>query len=86
VTSAGNAYVAGANGNDAFVTQLDAAGTAQVYTFALGGSGVESAYGIAIDGSGSAYVTGSTASTDFPTPYPAPGPPQAIRGGPTDIL
>ncbi len=84
VTSAGNAYVAGANGDDAFVTQLDAAGASQVYTFGLGGTGADSAYGIALDGSGNVYVTGSTASTDFPT---TPGAVQAaFGGGPTDIF
>ena len=83
VTGAGNAYVAGANGNDAFVTQLDAAGTSQVYTFALGSSGVDAAYGVAVD-SGSAYVTGSTAGTDFPTTPGAAQP--SYGGGPSDIF
>jgi hypothetical protein len=36
------------------------------YSTYLGGSGEENAYGIAVDASGSAYVTGSTTSANFP--------------------
>ncbi|MBI4637856.1 MAG: SBBP repeat-containing protein [Candidatus Rokubacteria bacterium] len=50
---------------DAFVTKLDATG-ALVYSTFLGGSGVDAGEGIAVDGSGNAYVTGDTTSTDFP--------------------
>ena len=53
---------------DAFVTKINAAGSALVYSTYLGGSGGEIAYGIAVDASGSAYVGGSTSSLDtFPT-------------------
>lgn len=38
-----------------------------VYSTFLGGSGTEDGYGIAVDAAGSAYVTGATASTNFPT-------------------
>jgi hypothetical protein len=54
----------------AFVTKLNAAGTALVYSTYLGGSGENWGYGIAVDASGSAYVTGSTLSVDFPTASP----------------
>ncbi|HEX8769297.1 MAG TPA: SBBP repeat-containing protein [Acidimicrobiales bacterium] len=36
----------------------------------LGGSGSDSAYGVAIDGDGNVYVTGSTESSDFPSEGP----------------
>jgi Beta-propeller repeat len=52
--------------HDAFVTKFDAAGNALLYSTYLGGSGFQQGYAIAIDGSGSAYVTGITNSTDFP--------------------
>ena len=38
-----------------------------VYSSYLGGSGADYAYGVAVDASGAAYVTGSTTSTNFPT-------------------
>ncbi len=55
---------------DAFVTKLAPAGNALVYSTYLGGTDYEAAYGIAVDAAGSAYVTGYTASTDFPTKSP----------------
>jgi hypothetical protein len=52
---------------DAFVTKLNATGSALVYSTYLGGSGDDdTGLGIAVDALGSAYVTGVT-STDFPT-------------------
>jgi hypothetical protein len=54
----------------AFVTKLNAAGSALVYSTYLGGSNTDSGAGIAVDSSGNAYVTGETSSTDFPTANP----------------
>ena len=51
---------------DGFVTKLNAAGSALVYSTYLGGSQGDSVGPIAVDSSGSAYVTGDTFSTDFP--------------------
>ncbi len=53
------------NHRDAFVTKLDST-SALVYSTYLGGFGDDMSTGIALDGSGNAYVTGSTNSTDFP--------------------
>ncbi|HSL02834.1 MAG TPA: SBBP repeat-containing protein, partial [Nitrospiraceae bacterium] len=55
-------------GNDAFVTKLNATGTALVYSTYLGGSGIDLGYGITVDAAGSAYVTGwtSTPGSGFP--------------------
>ena len=52
---------------DAFVTVVHATGTSLVYSTFLGGTGSDQGFGIAVDGSGDAYVTGSTQSkTNFP--------------------
>jgi Beta-propeller repeat len=52
---------------EAFVTKLNPTGSGLVYSTYLGGNDGDFSYGIAVDASGSAYVTGSTMSTDFPT-------------------
>jgi Bacterial Ig-like domain (group 1)/Beta-propeller repeat len=52
---------------DVFVTKLNVSGSAIVYSTFLGGTGPEFGAGIAVDTSGSAYVTGSTSSPNFPT-------------------
>jgi len=52
---------------DAFVTKLNAKGSALVYSTYLGGSaGVDRGWAIALDDAGNACVTGDTASTNFP--------------------
>jgi hypothetical protein len=47
---------------DAFITKLDPMGSSLVYSTFLGGSGDDSGWSIAVDGSGSAYITGATSS------------------------
>ncbi|MBF6611887.1 MAG: SBBP repeat-containing protein [Chloroflexi bacterium] len=66
-----------AGNGDGFLTVLNSAGTDFVYSTFLGGSGIDSANGVALDTVGNAYVTGSTSSTDFPTHNPY----QANNGG-----
>ena len=51
-------------GDDAFVAKVNAAGTALVYCGYIGGSGDDDGYGIAVDSSGNAYVTGYTNPPD----------------------
>jgi Beta-propeller repeat len=57
---------ASANFSDAFVTKLNPQGQAAVYSTCLGGTSSDQGFGIAVDSAGSAYVTGSTKSADFP--------------------
>jgi hypothetical protein len=59
--------------NDAFAFKINAAGTALAYSTYLGGSDDESGIAIALDAGRSAYVTGSTRSTNFPVQNPFQG-------------
>lgn len=63
----------GQYGWDAFVTKLSNAGSSLIYSTFLGGSEDDHGYAIAVDGSGCAYVTGFTESSDFPTSNPFRG-------------
>lgn len=61
----------GADGGDAFVTKIDATGSYLVYSTYLGGNnGGDAGYGIKVDSSRNAYITGTTQSIDFPTLSP----------------
>jgi hypothetical protein len=64
--------------SDAFVTKLNPTGSALIYSTYLGGNYLNEGFGIAVDNSGNAYVTGYTWSTDFPT---TPGAFQTACGG-----
>jgi len=55
---------------DAFVTRLDAAGSALLYSTYLGGSSRDPAQAIAVDPTGAAYVAGYTSSIDLLTEVP----------------
>ena len=63
--------------SDGFVTKLNAEGSALVYSTYFGGTDDDMGLGIAVDGEGSAYVTGATRSSDFPVV----GPVQPAFGG-----
>jgi hypothetical protein len=83
VDKSGNAYVTGSTdsldfplanpvqpgrqGTDAFVAKIDPTGSRLVYSTYIGGSGLERGFDIAVDQSGSVYITGRTQSPDFPT-------------------
>ena len=66
---------------DAFVAKLDAAGAALTYATYLGGTDGDAAESIAVDGTGNAYVTGTTLSTDLPVTV---GSFQELAGGGLD--
>ena len=63
-------YGGGTYDGDAFVTKLSSAGNNLIYSTYLGGGGDDYGLGIAVDGSGNAYVTGWTTSSNFPTLNP----------------
>ncbi len=74
--TSGSLQAFGGGTSDAFVTKLNAAGDALVYSTFLGGSVNDEGHSIAIDSSGIAYVTGPTTSRNFPTAnafQPTPG-------------
>jgi hypothetical protein len=71
-----------AGGGDVFVTKINAAGTALVYSTYLGGSDEDYCNGIAVDSAGNAYVTGVTRSVDFPTKNPV----QSANAGNEDVF
>jgi hypothetical protein len=64
--------------SSAFVTKLNPAGSALVYSTFLGGhtSGGEFPAGIVVDSAGNAYITGTSNSADYPT---TPGAFQTVR-------
>ncbi|MBK9709621.1 MAG: SBBP repeat-containing protein [Acidobacteria bacterium] len=64
-------------GQDAFVAKVEPLGAGLVYSTYLGGRRTDVGNGIAIDGQGNAYITGSTSSSDFNTLNPL----QAAYGG-----
>jgi Beta-propeller repeat/HYDIN/CFA65/VesB-like, Ig-like domain/Abnormal spindle-like microcephaly-assoc'd, ASPM-SPD-2-Hydin len=57
-------------GGDGFITKLGPAGANILYSSFLGGTAADSVTAVAIDSAGSAYLTGSTQSGDFPTKNP----------------
>ncbi len=52
---------------NAFVSELNPQGSSLLFSTYLGGSTDDRAFGLAVDGSGNIYVTGSSTSPDFPT-------------------
>ena len=66
-------------GVEAFVLKINPANLQVIYATYLGGNAEDRAFAIAVDASGSAYIAGFTASTDFPTST-------AWGGGATDAF
>ncbi len=89
VDAEGNVYVAGSTdstdfplatlgslpgGNThVFIAKLDATGSNLIYADYLGGNGQDYGYALALDAANDVYVTGNTASSDFPTVNPFQG-------------
>ncbi len=81
--SSANAYVIGSGGSccngstgiigplggisDFWVAEINSAGTALSWSVEIGGTDDDLAYGLAIDSANELYLTGYTASSDFPT-------------------
>jgi hypothetical protein len=68
---------------NAFLAKIGPGGTSLLYSTYFGGTNMDEATGVAVDGSGSAYVAGFTDSTNFPTTTNAF---QTVLGGTTNFL
>jgi len=68
---------------DGFVVRLNAEGSALDYSTYLGGSGIDSCFGIAVDASGNAYLMGVTDSLNLPMAAPFQ---PAYGGGVADVF
>ncbi len=82
-TTAGVVDPTHGGGNDAFVAKFTPTGGGLVYATYLGGSLDDSGLSIAVDRQGNAYVSGSSASLNFPT---TAGSLQPTHGGSTDAF
>jgi hypothetical protein len=67
---------------DAFVSKLNPAGSALIYSTYFGGNSHDLGSSIVVDGGGNAYVTGFTSSTNFPMASPL----QPMLGGTFDAF
>jgi hypothetical protein len=71
--------------DDAFVAKVQASGAGLTYCGYIGGSGGDYGYGIAVDSSGCAYVTGETSSDQATFPV-LTGPDLTYNGGSWDAF
>jgi len=69
--------------SEAFLTKLNPAGSALVYSTYLGGEGDDAATAVAVDQTGDAYVVGHTSSATFPVTL---GTFQPVRNGTGDTF
>ena len=69
--------------DEAFVTKMNADGTAVFYSSFLGGGNDDEGHGIAVDSQGNAYVVGETRST---TDFPLLNAFQSVNGGKIDTF
>jgi hypothetical protein len=68
---------------DAFVAKLNPAGNALLYSTYLGGTGSDTGYAIAVDGTGAAIVAGDSTSTNLPV---TAGAFRTVSGGAQDAF
>lgn len=73
----------GFGGDDAFLTKFTSDGSNILYSVILGGKSSDQGFGVAVDATGRAYVTGSTTSTNFLV-VDAPAPRQTTNSGKSD--
>jgi hypothetical protein len=69
---------------DAFVAKVNPSGTGLVYSGYIGGASDDNGTGIAVDGSGNAYIVGNTYSSE--ATFPVRGGPDLTHNGGSDIF
>jgi Ca2+-binding RTX toxin-like protein len=67
---------------DAFLSKINAAGSALAYSTFLEGDGMDEGIDVAVDSTGSAYVSGITSSANFPVAQAF----DSALGGPQDVF
>jgi hypothetical protein len=72
----------GGGATDCFITKISATGTSVLYSSYLGGTDEDTCYGVAVDSTQNAYLTGLTYSADFPLA----GAIQGVYGGAGDAF
>ena len=72
-SSAGFQRASPGGGQDCFVSKFDDSGHRLTYSTYLGGSAADACYGMAVDRSGSVYLSGMTLSPNFPLTQPSLG-------------
>ena len=82
LAGSGSTRLGSSGGVDAFVAKMNSSGSSLVYMTYIGGSGDDRAFGIAVDHSGSAVITGATHSGNFPTLNPV----RRTLSGPQDAF
>jgi len=80
------AFPGGVGTTNGFVAKLNPTGTALVYSTFLGGSASDQGRSIALDSTGNAYVTGSTATTATPPLFPTANAFQTVAAGANDAF
>ena len=82
-TTAGAYDVTNNGGGDIFITKLNAAGSALLFSTFLGGTGSDMGADITLDPAGNIYVAGNTSSLNYPT---SAGAFQTTLKGPSDMI
>lgn len=78
---AGTPFQSVSNGFNAFVSKINPASSSLIYSTYLGGIGNTNAFGLDVDATGNVYLTGATASPNFPI---TPGSLQPVKASTTD--
>jgi hypothetical protein len=77
-------FLAHKGNGDAFITKVNATGSTLVFSGYLGGTGIDTATGVAVDAAGNVYLAGITGSPQGT--FPVTVGPDTTRNGPSDAF